>query len=183
MRKILQIITVLTIVGLLSGASLVLVYRYTKPLITANQKKETEASIFKLFPQAEKYEKIKRGQEEIFLVKDKKGKKLGYTFIAKGNGYQGEIKIMVGINLNLKTLLGIEILESQETPGLGQRITSNNFRNQFKELKTLPEIIYVKGETPDQPNEIEAITGATISSRAVVTILNDKIKDIRKVFK
>ncbi|MCK4462876.1 MAG: RnfABCDGE type electron transport complex subunit G [Candidatus Omnitrophica bacterium] len=181
MRKAIHIILVLTVVGLISGASLVFVYRYAKPLIAENQRRETKEAIFKVFPKAHAYEKVKKDDEEIFLVKDKRANDLGYAFIAEGNGYQGKIKLMVGIKTDLITLSGIEILESQETPGLGQEITERTFKKQFINLKTLPFISYVKGKQPEKENEIQAITGATISSKAVVSILNEKIKKIRAV--
>lgn len=180
-KKAIHIISVLTVVGLVSGASLVFVYRYAKPLIAENQRKETKEAIFKVFPKAHAYEKIKRDDEEIFLVKDKRANDLGYAFIAEGNGYQGKIKLMAGIKTDLSTLSGIEILESQETPGLGQEITGVPFKKQFIDLKTLPFISYVKGKKPEKENEIQAITGATISSKAVVAILNEKIKKIKKI--
>ncbi len=90
------------------------------------------------------------------------------------------IKIMAGIKEDLITLVGIEILDSQETPGLGQEITSDKFKSQFAGLKTLPGINYVKNTEPTEPNEIQAVTGATISSRAVCAILNEKINELRK---
>jgi len=175
-KQVLRIITVLTVVGIISGASLVFVYKYASPLIENNQKEETRSAIFKIYPEAKTY--TEKG-EELFLVKDKNEKELGYAFIAEGNGYQGKIKIMAGIKEDFSTLLGIEILESQETPGLGQEITSDNFRKQFINLKTSPDIEYVRGKKPDKANEIQAITGATISSRAVVTILNARIEEIK----
>ncbi|MFH1791282.1 MAG: RnfABCDGE type electron transport complex subunit G [Candidatus Omnitrophota bacterium] len=183
MRKIIQIIVVLSAVSFISGACLVFVYSYTQPRILENQKKEVKEAIFKVFPGAASYETVNAGGMEVFLTKDAAGKQMGYAFIAKGNGYQGEIKLMAAISADLKTILGIEILESQETPGLGQEITSPNFRKQFMRLATLPEIICVKGEKPDKPNEIEAITGATISSRAVVSILNDGVKQLKENIK
>ena len=180
-KKAIHIISVLTVVGLISGASLVFVYRYAKPLIAENQRKETKEAIFRVFPEAHAYEKIKKGDEEIFLVKDKRANDLGYAFIAEGNGYQGKIKLMTGIKTDLITLSGIEILESQETPGLGQEITTDNFKKQFIDLKTIPVISYVKEQEPEKPNEIQAITGDTISSKAIVAILNEKIEKIRKI--
>jgi len=183
MKKIIQIILVLTIVGIISGASLVLVYNYTSPLILINQKKITEEAIYKVFPDGTTYKKIEKTKEDIFLVEDKTGKKLGYAFIAEGNGYQGKIDIMVGIKPDLKTLTGIEILESQETPGLGQEITGNKFENQFINLQVSPEIDYVRGKKPSKPNEIQAITGATISSKSVVSIINNGVKNLKKTLK
>jgi len=183
MRKILQIISVLTIVGIFSGACLVFTYKYASPLIAANQKRETEGAIFKVFPEADSYETIKVPDMAVFLVKDKSGKQLGYAFTPEGNGYQGTIKLMAGIKNDLSTMTGIEILESQETPGLGQEITTNNFKKQFNGLKTTPDITYIKGKSPETPNEIEAITGATISSRSVVKILNEGIAKLKKEIK
>ena len=90
------------------------------------------------------------------------------------------IKMLAGVQPDMNTLVGIEILESQETPGLGQEIASEKFKSQFNGLRTTPDITYVKNQKPSEPNEIEAITGATISSRAVVTILNGKINELRE---
>jgi Na+-translocating ferredoxin:NAD+ oxidoreductase subunit G len=179
MRNTIKMISVLTVVGLISGAALVLVYQYASPLIDNNQKNEVKSAIFKIFPETKTYEEKEIDENPYFIVKDNAGKLLGYAFIATGNGYQGEIKMMAGIESDLKTMVGIEILESQETPGLGQEISGDNFKNQFKGLTAEPEIIYIKNAKPTKPNEIEAVTGATISSRAVCSILNDTIAKIK----
>ncbi|MGB2705774.1 MAG: FMN-binding protein [Candidatus Omnitrophota bacterium] len=180
MRNAVKMISVLTIVGLISGAALVLMYTYANPLIVKNQKDEMQKAIFKIFPDGKTYDKEVFEGAAVFKIKDKNGKLLGYAFLAEGNGYQGVIKIMAGIKTDLETLVGIEILESQETPGLGQEITTDKFTSQFKDLKVAPAITYLKNIKPTKPNEIQAITGATISSRAVVTILNEKIKVIKE---
>ncbi|MDD4203094.1 MAG: FMN-binding protein [Candidatus Omnitrophica bacterium] len=180
MKKIIHILSVLTLVSLLSGACLVGVYKATAQKIVDNQKKATKDAIFKIFPEGKDSKQIDKKDLEIFSVTDAKQELLGYAFTCAGNGYQGEIKIMAGIEKDLNTLVGIEILESQETPGLGQEITNQPFKDEFKQLKTEPNIIYVKGEKPDQPNEIETITGATISSKAVVAILNKGIEKVRQ---
>lgn len=179
MRNTIKMISVLTIVGLVAGAALVLMYTYANPLIMNNQKKEIEQAVFKIFPQAKSYEKEITGDNVIFKAKNKTGRLLGYAFLAEGNGYQGTIKLIAGIKTDLETLVGIEILESQETPGLGQEITTDEFRSQFENLKTSPEITCVKGKKPTRPNEIQAITGATVSSSAVISILNQKINAIK----
>jgi len=183
MKKAIRIILVLSVVGLISGASLVFVYKYAAPLIAENQKEETKKAIFNVLPGAASYEEVKKKGVDVYLVKDKDGKELGYAFEAEGNGYQGKIKLMVGIQSDLTTLTGIEVLESQETPGLGQEIDSGNFKKQFEGLKASPGIEYVKGKKPDKPNQIEAITGATISSKAVVNIISKEIEDIREALK
>ena len=183
MRNALRMISVLTVVGFISGATLVLMYNYASPLIAENQKNETKEAIFKIFPDTKTYEENKVGDDVVFEVQTKDGKMGGYAFLAEGNGYQGPITMMVGIKADLETLVGIEILDSQETPGLGQEITQDKFKSQFVGLKVIPEITYVKNEKPTKPGEIQAITGATVSSKAVVTILNTKIQELRKKLK
>ena len=68
----------------------------------------------------------------------------------------------------------MEILESRETPGLGDKIYKDMaFVGNFTELSIDPTIVVVKKNTRSQPNEVDAITGATISSKAVVRIINE----------
>jgi electron transport complex protein RnfG len=68
------------------------------------------------------------------------------------------------------------VLEQLETPGLGAEIDGEKFVSQFRGLATRPPISYVKGKAPEKDNEVQAITGATISSKAVVDIINKTIK-------
>jgi electron transport complex protein RnfG len=89
----------------------------------------------------------------------------------------------VGVTPDFSGITGAVILEQVETPGLGTKIEhdpSNSnpgwFMDQFTGLNTQPKITYVKNEQPDADNEIRAITGATISSKAIVNILNENIK-------
>jgi electron transport complex protein RnfG len=124
-----------------------------------------------------------KGARGIVEVVDKNKKLLGYAFKAEGNGYQGTIEIIGGLNADLTQMQGIEIVESQETPGLGAEIAGDNFRKQFVGLSVTHPIEYVKNQKPQQPYQIEAITGATISSRAVVNILNKRIEEVRKTIK
>jgi len=180
MNNTLKMIIVLTLVGFISGTTLVFTYKYASPLIIENQNKEMERAIFSIFPDAKTYDEKSADDSGVFVVKDKSGKTLGYAFTAEGNGYQGTITLMAGIKTDLETLVGIEVLDSQETPGLGQEITTDSFRSQFRGLKVSPEITYVKERKPDKPNEIQAITGATISSRAVCEILNDRIEKLKE---
>ena len=175
-----KMVAALTAVGIFSGAALVFVYNYAMPKIKVNVIKETESAIKKIFPATESIKKTK--DDGVYKVTDQSGKEIGYAFLAEGNGYQGTIKLIVGADAVLTTLNGMEVLESQETPGLGAEIASSTFKDQFSGLSITHPIEYVKNQKPDEPYQIEAITGATISSRAVVNALNDKIDEMRKVF-
>jgi len=179
MRNAIKMISVLTIIGVISGAALVLMYGYANPLIEKNKKDEIKKSIFKIFPEGKSYTSETIAEVDVFRVKNDKGAFIGYAFLAEGNGYQGVIEMMAGLSPDRETIVGLEILDSQETPGLGQEIATDAFTSQFKALKVAPEITYVKNVKPTKPNEIQAITGATISSRAVCEILNDTIDAIK----
>jgi len=173
-----RMITALTVVGMASGLLLVFVYTYAMPKIKINMSRDTERAIENIFPDLK--EMTKTDDEGVYRITGKDGTLTGYAFIASGNGYQGEIKLVAGTDPALSAMKGMEVLESQETPGLGAEIAGKDFRGQFSGLSLAEPIEYVKNEKPDKPNEIEAITGATISSRAVVRILNDKIAEMRK---
>jgi electron transport complex protein RnfG len=174
-------IIVLTVVCLFAGLSLVYMNQYAEPLIKINTEKATQEAIFKVLPDISSVEKIDHEEKIIFKGLDEGGELVGYAFVAEGSGYQGLIKIMVGIDPGFEKLVGIDILESVETPGLGAKITGKDFKNQFSDLVVMPMINYVKGKQPENPNEIQAITGATVSSRSVVNILNTFIKEVKEI--
>ena len=88
---------------------------------------------------------------------------------------------MVGLNNELNEISGLQILEQVETPGLGTKVTEEPYLKQFVNLSTSPQVDWVKGVPPSKPNEIQTITGATISSKSVVNILNDGLKKLRSI--
>ena len=73
------------------------------------------------------------------------------------------------------------MLEQVETPGLGGRIGEDVFQDQFKGIKTEPAVEYVKNQEPETDNQIQAITGATISSRSVVKIINKNVALLKDI--
>ena len=190
-------ITVLVVLGLLAGLALAAVYKYAEPRILSNQEKRMREAIGRVFlGQMDLFKEVGTEAGKIFKVLGKRNDIIGYAFTAEGNGYQGKIALMVGLKSDLKTISGIEVIESSETPGLGSRIEEEGFTGQFMGLLAVPEITYTKGgdSSKDEkievmtgammsvkPGEIEAITGATISSRTVVNILNERIAVVRKV--
>lgn len=171
----------LSVVCVISSVILVFVYNYSIPKIEINIKEETKKAIETIFPDLDKVENVEG--DKIFSVMDASGNLLGYAFLAESSGYQGTIKLVAGMDEGLSSLKGIEVLESQETPGLGDEIKSDKFRGQFKGLEATSAIEYVKNQKPSKPCQIEAITGATISSRAVVNALNSAIAEVRQVLK
>jgi electron transport complex protein RnfG len=109
------------------------------------------------------------------------GELVGYAFIAGGGGFQGWIEIVVGIEPDLETIMGIWVLESGETPGLGGRIVEQWFQEQFKGLKIAPQIEFVKYVEPTEPNQFQAISGATFTMAAVQDMLNRGIQRLKEM--
>jgi len=147
-------------------------------LIEINKEKELKEALNKVLPEAADYKEVEK--DRLYEGKDRRGRVIGYVFIAEGTGYQGKIRIIAGIDVKLEKLKGIEVLESVETPGLGAEIVEEPFKRQFRGLSVLPKIAFTKDKVTKK-NEIQAITGATISTRSVVEILNEEIERIREV--
>jgi electron transport complex protein RnfG len=102
----------------------------------------------------------------------------GWVIKGSGQGYSGKIELLLGLDSLAKTLTGLFILEQKETPGLGNKIIFPQWRNQFIHKNTARPLSLRKNSaqkaTPaGAGNTIDAITGATISSRAVTAIVND----------
>jgi len=111
-----------------------------------------------------------------------KGKVSGWVIKSSGRGYADKIELLIGLNPSLNKISGLFIIEQKETPGLGNKIANLDFRKQFISKNTNTAIIASKtGAT--SPNEIDAITGATISSRSVCSIVNTAVKDLRSSLK
>lgn len=103
----------------------------------------------------------------------------GWVAKASGNGYAANIELLVGLSPQADQITGLFILDQKETPGLGAKIAERSWRGQFTGKNTGQAILAVKGGA-DQPYEIDAITGATISSKSVCSIINKTVADLKK---
>lgn len=179
MRFNLKGIFVLAITCSLCGFLLSLVYSSAKDKIKDNQKKAIYQAIEKIAKGYKEVVPIKVRSIDVYKLIDEKERIMGYAFLVEGQGYQDKIKILGVINKSGTTLKGIEIIDSKETPGLGARIGEEFFTSQFKNLKVFPSIQLTQKEKVKN-NQVKAITGATVSSTAVVNILNKGIKELRE---
>jgi len=186
LNKTVKMIVTLTVLGALAGIILAVVFKMTDPLIRINREKELKAAIFTVLPEAEDYrtltKELKGEVVTVYVGLGSSGSPVGIAFKADGNGFQGNVGIMVGLGLDFMKLKGIEVLDQVETPGLGDRIREKWFKAQFKGVEVHPKIEYIKYRKPEKPNQIQAITGATISSNAVVTNINNAIKKVESLF-
>ena len=186
-----KMIVVLTAITMIAGGLLSSWDGITAPRIAAYKLLELKKAIAEVLPAYENYEEIK-GEGMVLYVGKKAGESdpVGIAFEAVGSGFQGKISIMVGMTPDFSQIIGIKILEQIETPGLGTKIIVDPtnkqdpywFPNQFKGLKVDPQIEVIKNKKPSKPTEIQAITGATISSKAVAIIMNNEIKKAKAIY-
>ena len=185
MNKIGKKAAILTAITLVSGMLLGLVYEVTKNPIAASQEKAKQEAYQKVLPGAKQFQTEEPDEKkaekalkeagvsgcyvkEAALAMDENGEPVGYAVTtASKEGYGGEIEISVGI-LEDGTVAGIEILSISETAGLGMNATEPAFKNQFSNVKA--EKFEVKKDNPS--GNIDALSGATITSRAVTSAVN-----------
>ncbi len=102
----------------------------------------------------------------------------GWVIKAGGQGYADKIEILIGLDPGENIITGLFVLEQKETPGLGNKIIFPGWRNQFIRKKTSMPLVVATGDS-QAPNAIDAVTGATISSRSVTGIVNRTIGDVK----
>lgn len=175
-----HMVLVLGVIGLLSGASLGAMHLWTRARIAENEKAELESKVQYLFPDCDISSRELTKQIVLYEAIRTDGQRAGYAFEARGIGYQGDIRLIVGVKPDLKEMVGLSVMPTNETPGLGKRIEEGEFREQFVGLDVSAKVDLVKGERQAK-NEISAISGATVSSRAVVRILNKQMAEMRQL--
>ena len=183
----LRLVLTLAIAGLISGIAIIGIYESTLPTITANKARELREAVFKVLPGVTQMQALVYRDGELVVVEkpdkdepvvyggyDDSHAFVGYAVPAAGPGFQDTIAILYGYKPAETLVVGMEVLESRETPGLGDKIYKDaEWVGAFSALSIDPEIVAVKKGTRSDANEIDAITGATISSKAVVRIINE----------
>jgi electron transport complex protein RnfG len=192
-----RLIMALGIAGLLSGIVLVGTYIYTDPLIKANKAAAIQSAIFKVLPECASSETLQlidgrlvlqepgAGDEEsdkdipvIYAGYNDSKELIGFAIPGAEPGFQDIIGAIFGYDGARKVIIGFEVLESKETPGLGDKIFKDaDWMMNFTALEVNPEIIPVKKGEKQGGNEVETITGATISSKAVIKLLNNTMAE------
>jgi len=187
------LILTLGLAGFISGLILVGAYLFTKPIIAQNKAMALEAAIFKVLPGTTNFttltnlngtlvevtdtENVESDlSEKIYLGYNQQNSLVGIAIPGKEPGFQDIIEAIYGYEIIGQTIIGFEVLESKETPGLGDKIFKDpDFQTNFTSLQVEPEISITKKGKKERNNQVEAITGATISSRAIVRLLNKSL--------
>lgn len=178
----LRMIVVLVVVSALSGLILSYTWNASAEKIKTNEGKKINSAIMELNPTAKTIETATVEGDTVYYAIDETGKKMSVTFIAEGNGFQATVKALVSMTLDLKQMIGMRILEQSDTPGLGAKMVEPAFYEQFTQMPIGGALIQcIKGDAKKDNSEIKAITASTISSRAVVKLINTKVESFRKV--
>lgn len=166
----------MVVVSIVAGLAVAGVYSVEKPRIDQNGRDFLNRSVLAVVPGGQTVEPTNLAG--IHKVLDASGRLAGWGVQADGAGFQGTIRLVIGLDPRGQTVTGVEVLEMSETPGLGARITEPQWRAQFAGKPATTPLEVVKTE-PSRPQHVHAITAATISSKAVVTIVNDKVAKVK----
>ena len=192
MREKLQMILFVLVLGAVLTTALVSVDAFTKPYIEANEKRKLQESVLavanieytedtreqvfaesieeKLFPD-ELQPKDAKEEEKVryYITSDKQ-----VIFEFRGSGLQEEIRGAIALMDDLDTIRGITIIKQAETPGLGGRISEAEFLSGFENKKLFPELLIVGEGKSSGINEVDGITGATLSCDALEEMINSE---------
>ena len=156
--------------------------------INANNASKITDKLQSLMPEAKEFAK-----QEPITIKSQKGKDIdveiykavsdgqcqGWAFNASGAGFADKIILIVVVDKSFEKMVGFSVLASNETPGFGDRITNSYYRDQFAGAPT-DKLSLVKTGNPDQiDSDIVSVSGATISSQAVVDIINNTMLQLK----
>jgi electron transport complex protein RnfG len=180
MREIVKLGLILLIITAVAAAILGFTYDITKAPIEQQILQSNIEARKTVLPKAENFEELSIEQFKAYhtVLEVYKGTKddetIGFTIKVNSNGYGGPIEVMVGIDRN-GVVNGVSIGNHSETPGLGAKASNEAFKGQYSGKKADKELIVIKSGVP-KDNEIQAISGATITSKAVTSGVNTAIE-------
>jgi len=179
MGEMIKMVVVLTFLSVVSGGALAYVQKSTTPRIEDNKLQFVKGPAIKSIlsgasnnPVSDRFT-IKQGdKEDLFFVGKYDGTPKAVAFETFGKGFGGDVFIVLGVDLDTDKIMGVGVTTHSETPGVGARAkTDPKFVAQFKG-KTLEGTFKVKADG----GQVDAIGGATITSRAVSMALTDASK-------
>lgn len=186
-----KLLALMTTAGAIAGLLIVTAFQATLPRIEAHQSEVMQAAIREVLEAPASFDTLylyqgklvkrlpagtaAKGIEKVYLGHDAAGKRVGFAVSAAENGFQDLVTLMFGYDATKHELIAMKIIGNKETPGLGNKIeTDSAFVNGFVGVSA-PLVGVKKGAGKGAPDEVVMITGATISSRSVIRIINDAI--------
>ena len=141
-----------------------------------------EAKDFILMEESIEIQSIQGKKEKVDIYKamSQADECVGWSFEAVGSGFADKIKLVIALDKNFEKIAGFDVLSSNETPGFGDQIKYDYFRDQFEGAPAGELRLITVGERETKDSEIVAISGATISSEAVVEIVSNSVTQIKE---
>ena len=191
-----RLLATLGVGGAAAGVLLVIAFGVTLPTIEANRAHALHLAINEVLKSPERYDtlyvvngaltpKVPDGAnpkklEQVYLGFGPGDQRIGFAIVAGAAGFQDVIQLIFGYDPKNRALLGMKVLESKETPGLGDKIEKDPaFVGQFRGAQA--PLVGVKKGKRSKPSEVDMITGATISSKAVIRIINNALERLGPV--
>ncbi|HEV8216085.1 MAG TPA: FMN-binding protein [Gemmatimonadaceae bacterium] len=186
-----RLLAMMTGAGAIAGLLIVSAYTLTLPRIERHQGEVMEAAVKEVLKAPASYDTLyllngalvknvpsgtdRKKLEKVYLGRDAAGKRIGFALSAAENGFQDLVTLMFGYDASAHKLIAMKVIGNKETPGLGNKIeTDSTFVNGF--VNAVAPINGVKKDRgKSTANDVVMITGATISSRAVIRIIDNAI--------
>ena len=193
-----RLVATLAIAGALAGLLIVLVNQHTKPIIDKYKAEQLQKAVYEVLPGVKRYNTyylvdnalsttLPEGAKEseykrIYVGYDQSGQINGVAISRGESGFQDVVQIIFGFDPKTGKLSGMKVLDSKETPGLGDKIFKDQaFVAQFFAGPETPLIGVKAGAGKGKANEIDTITGATISSKVVISIINHALEEWKPI--
>ena len=186
-----RLVSMMTVAGALAGLLIVSTYELTLPRIQHHQAATMAAAIQEVLKAPARYDTLylhggalvkrlptgvdAKKVEKIFLGYDASGRRVGFAMSALGVGFQDPMTLMFGYDAEKSQVIAMRVIANKETPGLGDKIVKDSlFVAEFSPVAA-PIAGVKKDRATGAANEVAMITGATVSSRAVIRIINDAV--------
>ena len=183
----------LIVASMIFGTMLAVTNAALKPRIEKNKQDKINSRMKSLIDEAENFElwntvELEEGRaypEKVAVYRgiNAEDRVAGYAFIAVGSGFADKIELVIALDEDLKDLCGYAVLSSNETPGFGDKIKGDYLQGQFEGAPLKKLQLTKSGDPSVIDDDIVAITGATVSSQAVVNIFNDYLLKIKEKLK
>ncbi|MDH3735019.1 MAG: FMN-binding protein [Gemmatimonadota bacterium] len=187
-----RLISTLAVAGALAGLAIVFVHQWSEPRIQAHRAAALREAIQEVLGGPTSYRTlwVADGRltdvlpagadsteiDRVYVGDDASGAALGFAIEGERPGYQDVVGLIFGFDAGRGEVIGMKVLESKETPGLGDKIEKDStFLAAFRGVGT-PLLGVKPGAGRGEPGEVDMITGATISSRTVIDIINERLE-------
>ncbi|MDS0524437.1 RnfABCDGE type electron transport complex subunit G [Clostridium sp. SHJSY1] len=170
--SIIKVAINLILACLTSGLIIGVIYFITAPIAAEKNEMLTQQAMKDLVKDADDFKEVPNKTE--WYAAEKAGQVIAYVVPTESKGYGGAIKMLVAVSIDGK-VIDYNILSSNETPGLGENASKDSFRSQFNG-KQLDDLSVVKD--PSNEKNIQAMTGATITSKAVTGAVKDAVGNV-----